>query len=274
MSRIGWFAIVGLVFLVGAGALLWSFSRRLTFFPASLEPVEAVHWIRGAEDAQIRTEDGHTLGGWFLPPPSAAPTVLVCNGNGGNRAGRVPLALALAERGLGVLLFDYRGYGENLGSPSEAGLIADARAARAWLDRRSEVTSVVYFGESLGTGVAVALATERPPAALVLRSPFTSLVDVGRMHYPYLPVGLLLRDRFPSLQRIRSTRAPLLIVAGDRDGIVPPELSRELYEAAPQADKDWLLVEGAGHNDPELAHGTTMIDRIVALTDGVRAEDR
>src|SRR3990170_2495575 len=140
------------------------------------------------------TDDGLRLGAWFVPAADGAsepgPAVLVCNGNAGYRAHRLPLAQALAERGYHVLLFDYRGYAGNPGSPTEDGLRADARAAARALADRPEVDPdrVAYFGESLGASVCGGLATEVPPAALILRSPFPSVVAMGRHHYPYLPV--------------------------------------------------------------------------------------
>jgi uncharacterized protein len=162
-----------------------------------------------------------------------------------------------------VLLFDYRGYGGNPGSPSEKGLAADARAALAWLVAQPEVDqdNIVYFGESLGAAVAIGLATEHPPAALVLRSPFTSLAEVGRVHYPWLPIGRLLIDRYPSIDRIGSLTAPLLVIAGDRDDIVPESLSKKLYEAAPDP-KRYQLVPGANHNDPELIDDPRLIEAV------------
>lgn len=185
------------------------------------------------------------------------------NGNGGDRSGRAQLAVGLSRLGLSVLLFDYRGYGGNPGTPSEKGLAADARTAQAWLAAQPEVDPdrIVYFGESLGAAVAIGLAMERPPAALVLRSPFTSLADVARVHYPWLPVGRLLIDRYPSIDRIGSLAAPVMVIAGDRDDIVPESLSKELYEAAPDP-KRYLLVPGTGHNDPELVDGNRMLEEV------------
>ena len=163
--------------------------------------------------------------------------------------------------GLSVLLFDYRGYGGNPGRPAEDGLAADARAAQEWLAKQPGVEQIVYFGESLGAAVAVGLAVQRPPAALVLRSPFTSLADVASVHYPWLPVGRMLLDRYPSIERIASVHVPVLVIAGDRDDIVPEQLSRRLYDAA-QEPKQYVLVPGVGHNDQELSDGRQMLDEI------------
>ena len=221
--------------------------------------------LPGGRDVVLDTEDGIRLGAWYLPAAvgQKGPAVLVFNGNAGDRSLRAQLAAGLSRLGMSALLFDYRGYGGNPGRPSEDGLAADARAALTWLAAQPEVDPdrIVYFGESLGAAVAIGLAVERPPAALVLRSPFTSLADVGRVHYPWLPVGRVLIDRYPSIDRIGSLSAPLLVIAGDRDDIVPESLSKRLYEAAPDP-KRYLLVPGAGHNDPELIDGRRMLDEV------------
>jgi hypothetical protein len=198
--------------------------------------------------------------------------VLVCNGNGGNRSLRAPLAAALARAGLAVLLFDYRGYAANPGQPTEAGLAADARAALAYLAARPEVdpARLVYFGESLGAAVALRLAVERPPAALVLRSPFASLAEIGRLHYPWLPVSLLLADRYDSLGRVGGLAAPLLVVAGERDRIVPASHSRRLFDAAPQP-KRFVLLPGADHNDLDLLVGPRLLAEVLAFLGQVPA---
>ena len=192
--------------------------------------------------------------------------MLVCNGNAGDRSMRAGLAVAFNRAGFSVLLFDYRGYGGNPGDPSEDGLAADARAAQQWLARQPDVDPrrIAYFGESLGAAVAVGLAVQSPPAALVLRSPFTSLPDVGAVHYPWLPVRRLLLDRYPSIERIALVSAPVLVIAGDRDDIVPMSLSRRLYDAAAEP-KRFVLVPGAGHNDPELVDGRQVLTEITGF---------
>jgi fermentation-respiration switch protein FrsA (DUF1100 family) len=249
--------IVGLLAAVLLG-LIWSQQRRLIYFPWPDRLPAASSVLTGSQEVVVATEDGIHLGGWFLPAQGGrpAPAVLVCNGNGGNRALRAPLATALSRAGLSVLLFDYRGYGGNPGRPSEDGLAADARAAQAWLAARPEVDPdrIAYFGESLGAAVALRLAVERPPAALILRSPFTSLTDVGRLHYPWLPVKWLLSDRYGSAARVAQLSVPLLVIAGERDQIVPSALSRRLYDAA-SAPKRFVLVPGADHNDAALLDG-------------------
>jgi fermentation-respiration switch protein FrsA (DUF1100 family) len=247
-------------------ALLWIFQRRLIYLPFDrrVPPVETI--LPAAEAVRFATADGLVVNGWHLRPRQSWGVVLVFNGNAGHRGYRAPLAEALARAGLAVLLFDYRGYGDNAGSPSEAGLRHDADAAAAFLvDVRGYAPDrLVYFGESLGAAVAVDLATRRRPAALVLRSPFSSLADIAAVHYPFLPVRLLLRDRFASIDRIGAVRAPLLIVAGDRDAIVPASSSRALYDAAAEP-KRWLEIRGADHNDLELLAGHRMMDEVAAF---------
>lgn len=247
-------------------AAVWWFQRRLVYFPIGTPP-PAAGVLPGAEERPFETGDGLVLGAWFVPAGGDGPlapraAVLVCNGNAGNRADRAPLAAALARRGYAVLLFDYRGYGGNPGSPSEAGLLEDARAARRHLEVLVPGAPVVLFGESLGSAVALAEAVARPPGALVLRSPFTSLAALGRLHYPFLPVGRLLRDRYPCLDRIADLACPLFVAAGERDGIVPLSESRALFDAAPGSVKRLLVVPRADHNDGELFAGDRLLEEI------------
>jgi pimeloyl-ACP methyl ester carboxylesterase len=175
--------------------------------------------------------------------------VLLCHGNAGNVGDRVLHAGLLAAAGFDVLLFDYRGYGRSTGRPSEPGTYRDARAARSALLARSEVdpARVLYLGESLGGAVALELAVAHPPAGLVLMSTFTSIRDLARKHYAIVP-GPLVPDAYPSLRRIRELRAPLLVVHGDRDDLVPLLHAEALFDAAPEP-KRFEVLEGVGHND-------------------------
>ena len=247
-------------------AAVWLFQRRLIYIPLTSSVAPANRVLAGAEEVVLTTEDGLNLGAWIVPPAGEpnGVTVVVFNGNAGDRSFRAPLASALAQLGFTTLLFDYRGYGGNPGSPSETGLAADARAAIAYLEGRDDIDTqrIVYFGESLGTGVAVGLAVERPPAALILRSPFTSLPDAGSRHYRFLPVRLLMWDRYPSVERITAVGCPVLIVAGERDRIIPYELSSALYDAALEP-KRFVLIPGVGHNDFELLAGDQLLAAIM-----------
>ena len=260
--------LTGAIVVAGLLALIWAVQRRLMYFPLGDVPPPPVAGLSDVEAVRFTTDDGVVLNGWFLPSGRGAPwfTVLVFNGNAGNRAMRAPLGAALRAEGLSVLLVDYRGFGGNGGSPTEEGLAADARAARAYVLARPDVdpSRLVYFGESLGTGVATALAAQDPPAALILRSPFTSMTAVARLHYPFLPVGWLLRDRYESIRHISRIACPLLVIAGDADRIIPVEQSRALYDAAGSA-KTLVIVPGADHNDLSLLAGPVMIEAIVNL---------
>jgi fermentation-respiration switch protein FrsA (DUF1100 family) len=259
-------------------AFLYVTQRSLIYFPGSASPDLALLPAE-AEVVEMHTADGLRLSGWFLPADgqtsgsradsTPGPAVLIFNGNAGDRSHRLPLAEALAERGYGVLLFDYRGYAGNPGTPTEEGLRADARAAVDALAARLDVDPerIAYFGESLGAAVAGGLATERPPAALVLRSPPSSLADVGRHHYPFLPiVDALLFDRYPLAEQLRSVRVPLLVLVTERDEIVPAELSRRVFDAAAEP-KRYVPLVASHHNDPALFAGEEMLAAVTSFLD-------
>jgi uncharacterized protein len=203
-----------------------------------------------ASDLTIPTEDGERLHGWWIP--ARAPSlghVLLCHGNAGNLGDRVAHVELLSAEGFDVLAFDYRGYGRSTGRPSEPGLRLDARAARAALLARDGVdaTRVLYLGESLGGAVALALALELPPAGVILQSAFTSIRDMARLHYPLIPRAFV-PDAYPSLRLIRRLRAPLLVLHGARDEIVPLMHGEALLEAAPDC-KRMHVFSDVGHND-------------------------
>jgi uncharacterized protein len=201
-------------------------------------------------DVAPETVDGERLHGWWIsakPPPVGH--VLLCHGNAGNVGDRVVHAALLCDEGFDVLVFDYRGYGRSTGTPGEQGTYSDARAARAALLAQPGVdgSRVFYLGESLGGAVALSLALECPPKGLVLQSTFTSVRAMARLHYPILPTALV-PDAYPSLKLIRRLDAPLLVVHGARDDIVPASQGRALFEAAP-GPKRMQVFPGVGHND-------------------------
>lgn len=257
MIALTWVAVA----LAATLGLLWLFQRGLIYLPSQSVPLPSA----GVEEVTLDTEDGLSLTAWLVPAAEPRAAVIVFNGNAGNRAHRLPLAESLAAEGFTVLLTDYRGYGGNPGSPSEAGVAEDARTALDFITDRVPSAPIVYFGESLGAGVAIGLATEKAPAALILRSPFRSLPDIAAVHYRWLPSSLLLKDRYPNLDRIGEIQAPVLVIAGSQDRIVPPDQSRSVFEEANEP-KHILMVD-AGHNDFAMLAGDEMIEGIVDFLD-------
>lgn len=263
MARTAAFLALAIAFV---WVLAWAVQRRLIYFPLGEVPSPESVGLTDVQPISFETADGLSLHGWYVPPAHgrSQTTVVVFNGNAGNRAYRAPLARRLADREIGTLLFDYRGYGGNPGSPTETGLTEDARGVRAYLAARPDIDQrrMVYYGESLGAAVALNLAVEHPPHALVLKSPFTSLADVAAHHYPFVPVRWLLRDRYPSIDRILRLRCPVLVISAEHDSIVPSEQSRRLYEAA-RGPKRLLVLPNTDHNDDELLAGAPVVDAIV-----------
>lgn len=254
-------ALVLILVVVVVLALVWVFQRRLIYLPDTTAPPPAATVVPGGEDVRLRTGDGLDLGAWFVRPAEPAAAVLVANGNGGNRAGRAPLAAELARAGLAVLVFDYRGYGGNPGAPTEAGLALDVRAAYRFLSGRTRAP-IIFYGESLGCAVVTELALEHPPAGLLLRSPFVDLASVGAEDYPFLPVRLLLRDRFPVRDTVTRLRVPTVVVVGGRDSVVPPDQSRAVAAAA---SARLVEIPGADHNDPVLLDGPELVAAVKSL---------
>jgi len=264
---VSWLVGLGAAVLVALFALLWLGQRRLIYFPDPADPGTASASIAGGSDVTLTTSDGLALRAWLIDPvaPRGA-AVLYLPGNAGNRAGRADAAWALASRGFVVLLVDYRGYGGNPGRPSEAGLVRDARAAAANLRQAGfPAQRTIYLGESLGTGVAVQLAVTDPPAGLLLRSPFTSLPSVATHAVGGLPIGWALRDRFDTLAAIPSVRAPVTVLAGAADTVVPPEQSTAVAQAVADLH-EVSVVPAAGHNDA-LWFGPFLAARVAALAD-------
>ena len=248
-------------------AMLWALQRQLIYFPDTTPVPPAADVIAGARDITLHTADGLELGAWFVPAARTEDTgvaVLLAPGNGGNRAGRAGFAGTLSRRGLAVLLMDYRGYGGNPGRPSEDGLAADADAAVEALRKLGYPRQLtLYFGESLGTGVVAALQNRHPPAGTVLRSPFTDLADVGAHHYPWLPVRALLRDRFSVLEHLVASDVPVTIIYGDRDSVVPADLSARVADHAPSLTER-LVIADADHNDPAM-FGPQVADAVARM---------
>jgi fermentation-respiration switch protein FrsA (DUF1100 family) len=205
--------------------------------------------IAALRAVEITTGDGLRLLAWYLPAPADRPVVAYFHGNGGNLGYREARMMQFAAAGFGALFLEYRGYGGNPGSPTEDGLYIDARATLDFLSAQGvDPARLVLYGESLGTGVAVRMASERSVGALVLEAPFSSIADVAQQRYWFVPVRFLLKDKFDSMTRIGTVRAPILMLLGERDRIVPPQFGRALFAAAPEPKELWLAPDG-GHED-------------------------
>jgi pimeloyl-ACP methyl ester carboxylesterase len=256
-----------LVVVAGFIAVVWFGQRHLIYFPDTTSPRPPAD----AREVTLETSDGLRLAAWRVSPsaPDRGLAVLLAPGNGGNRAGRMVLAREMASVGLTVLLIDYRGYGGNPGRPDEEGLARDVRAGLAYLSAAGfGPDRIIYFGESLGSGVVAELATEFAPAGLVLRSPFVDLASVGAHHYPLLPVRALLRDRYPVADNVETVTAPTVVIYGSADTIVPADQSRHVAERA-AGTVSVIVVDGADHNDAELAHGPNIIGPLVDLVNRI-----
>lgn len=204
-----------------------------------------------AEDVRFSTSDGIQLHGWFFPAAERKGALLFLHGNAGNIADRIDNAVGLTLIGMDVLLFDYRGYGRSQGSPDERGVFLDARAALQWLRAVKQVSpdELFIFGRSLGGAVAVDLAVEHPPKALVLESTFCSVKDMARGIFPYMLFTPFLPNHFDSLSKIPRLKCPLLSIHGTADRVVPYSQGRKLFAAAPEP-KRFHPLAGADHNNP------------------------
>ena len=232
------------------------------------------------EDVWVDTVDGMKLHGWFLPAPEGSnghgtQTWLWFHGNGGNLGTRV-WQLRQAHHLLGVhqFIFDYRGYGNSSGRPTERGTYVDARAVLEYLRNRPGIDSgrIVYFGHSLGTAVAVELAIEHPPAGMALISPFSSMRDMAGLVVSFPMAGWLVRGHYDSAHRIGKVRTPLLVLHGNRDEIVPYQQGLKLYHAA-NRPKRFVSLNGAAHDDMEHVAADVMAKALVEFRRGVDVGD-
>ena len=247
MTLLKW--LIGAIVLFGGFvAFMYVAQRSMMYFPDTQRTPPADAGLRDAEEVVLDTADGEKVIVWHLPPRGSKPVVLYFHGNAGALVNRVDRFRALTSDGTGLVALSYRGYGGSTGSPSEAGLIADATAAYEFAAARYPAERIVLFGESLGTGVAVVLASERKVGRVILQAPFTSAVDIGAAAYPFLPVRLLMKDQFRSDERIGKVKTPLLILHGAFDRVVPVALGERLLALANEP-KRLVRFSRGGHND-------------------------
>jgi fermentation-respiration switch protein FrsA (DUF1100 family) len=241
-------AIGAVVLYCGFVVLLYVAQRRLQYFPERQRTAPRAVGLPEAEEAVLNTADGERVIVWHVPPREEQPVFLYFHGNGGSLRWRDERFRALIADGSGLVALSYRGYGGSSGRPTERGLIEDAAAAHAFAIARYPDERIVLWGESLGSALALALAAEKPVGSLVLEAPFTSAADVGARHYWFVPVRLFMKDQFRSDLRAGKVMAPVLVVHGESDAVVPIMLGERLYGLI-QAPKRFVRVAGAGHND-------------------------
>ncbi len=237
--------LIGAVYLA-AVAYLFVFQRSFVFNPGGTLATPAALGLDGVEAIAIEARDGTELAGWFAAPSPGRPVVLYFAGNAGNISDRADRFKEVLASGFGLLAMSYRGFPGSGGSPSEANLFSDALESFDWLAKQG--LPVLLHGESLGSGVATYVAAERPVRALILEAPFTATLDIAAATYPWVPVSLLMRDPFLSREHIKRVEAPVLIVHGSADELIPVEYGRRLFEAAKEP-KRLEIIEGAGHGD-------------------------
>jgi fermentation-respiration switch protein FrsA (DUF1100 family) len=231
----------------GLAALLYFAQRSMMYFPAAERVTPATAGFAVAEEIALTTADGEHVLAWHVPPRGGRPVIVYFHGNGGNLGHRVTRFRALADAGYGLMALSYRGYGGSSGRPSQFGIMLDAAAAYAEASRRYG-DKLVLWGESLGTAVAVALAVEHAAQAVVLEAPFTSTLALAASHYPIFPIAWMMKDQFRSDLKIARVRAPVLVMHGERDDIVPIAHAEALF-AAITAPKRFVRFPAGGHVD-------------------------
>jgi fermentation-respiration switch protein FrsA (DUF1100 family) len=232
----------------GFVALMYVAQRSLMYHPEARHTSPAAAGLPDVQEVVLDTADGEKVIVWTAPAKKDFPLVLYFHGNAGSLRNRAERFRALIGDGFGLVALSYRGYGGSTGSPSEVGLIADAQAAYAFAAARVPAERIAVLGESLGTGVAVALAARQPIGRLVLEAPFTSAADFGARVYWFLPVRLLMKDPFRSDARIGKVSAPLLVLHGARDGVVPIEFGERLFALANEPKRFVRFPEGHHHD--------------------------
>jgi len=224
--------------------------RQLIYYPEQNFPTPAHAGVPEMQVIQLMTSDNFLLKAWYRPPVDPnLPTLVYFHGNAGHIGHRALMMAPFLRKGYGVLLLTYRGYSGNPGKPSEEGLYRDARSAMQFLiEEKIPNQCIVLYGNSIGAAVAIQMATEYEIAALVLQSPFTSLTDVGHVHYPFFPIKWLIKDRYDSVAKGKKIQAPVLILHGANDWIIPTKLSQKLFLTLPEP-KEAHYIPNRGHND-------------------------
>ncbi|MDP3705310.1 MAG: alpha/beta hydrolase [Legionellaceae bacterium] len=241
------FALIFCLTLAVTALLLHIFQRSLIYFPTVETPKLQDYHASDMVRVLLRTQDSIELASWYKPAATNQPTILFLHGNAGHIGHRMPLVRQFIQAGFGVFLLEYRGYGGNKGSPTEQGLYEDGRAALQFLHQKDvNPEQIALYGESLGTGVTTKLASENPVCAVILQSPFTSLVSLARYHYPWILIKPT--DQFDSLDRMQNIHSPVLVLHGKQDKLVPFIEGLTVYNRA-NLPKKIVMFEEQSHND-------------------------
>ena len=248
MTALKWIALVAVCLYLGIGAILYFAQRSLMYFPEAIRTAPAAAGLPEAEEVRLTTADGERIIAWHAAPQADKPVIVYFHGNGGALRYRAERFHKLIRNGIGLVAVEYRGYGGSNGSPSEAGLMADGEAAYAFAAARYTVRQLVLWGESLGTGVAVPLAAEKPVGRVILEAPFTSAAAVAALRYWYLPVRLLMKDQYRSDEHVGKISAPVLILHGVHDRIVPYAMGEEMFQLT-KAPKHIVRFLDGDHDD-------------------------
>ena len=258
-----WLAVICLCLYVSAAIVLYLVQRSLLYFPDTAHTTPAQAGLAAAEEVQLVAADGVHISAWHVAAKDGKPVILYFHGNGGSLHYRVERFKRLTADGIGLVALEYRGYGGNPGSPSERGFIADAEAAYAFAAAHYPAKAIVAWGESLGGGVAVALAAQKPIGRLILEAPFTSAAAVAALQYWYMPVRLLMKDQFRSDARIAKVTAPLLILHGVHDRVVPYTMGDRLFSLANEPKHIVRFLDG-GHEDLDANGALHAVGRFLA----------
>ncbi len=263
MAVLKWSALIALCTYVGVAAVLYVTQRSLMYFPETIHTTPAAAGLPEADEVPLTASDGVHITAWYVAPQDGKPVIVYFHGNGGALRYRVGRFKKLIGAGIGLVALEYRGYGGNPGSPSERGLIADGEAAYAFAAARYPIKQIVLWGESLGTGVAVAVAAKKPVGRLILEAPFTSAAAVASIRYWYMPVRLLMKDQFHSDRRIGKVTAPLLILHGMHDHVVPYAMGERMFELANKPKHIVRFLDG-GHEDLDANGALDAVGRFLA----------
>ncbi len=263
MTALKFAAVLVVCLYLGVAVFVYYAQRSLMYFPETIRTAPAQAGLPEAEEVTLTAADGVNTIAWHVPPRDDKPVILYFHGNGGALRYRVDRFRRLITDGIGLVALEYRGYGGSSGSPSEAGLIADGEAAYAFAAARYRAQQIVPWGESLGAAIAVALAAERPVGRVILEAPFTSAAAVAATHYWYMPVRLLMSDQFRTDERIGKVTAPVLILHGKKDAIVPFAMGEQLFELT-KAPKHIVRFLDGGHEDLDVNGALHAVGRFLA----------